>query len=164
VWIGAVLLAALGIANLVIAGQPWGIVYGPGLWGAKLVTWLGADLTGNAFWGRAAQQAQIAAPALDDVTTITNLGLLAGAMMIAARRGTAPRRGPDPGAAVARRDRGRPGAGLQLAARVRLQRRRVLLGHLVGQRARLGVVRRGLRRLHDRHPAARAAGHEGMSR
>jgi uncharacterized membrane protein YedE/YeeE len=99
VWIGAGLLALLGIANLVIAGQPWGIIYGPGLWGAKLATWLGADLGGDAFWGRAAQQAQIAAPVLEDVTSVTNLGLLAGAMLVAARRGTAC---PDPGVVPAR--------------------------------------------------------------
>ena len=97
VWIGAVLLAVLGVANLVIAGQPWGIVYGPGLWGAKLVTWLGADLSGNAFWGTEARLAQVAAPVLDDVTTITNLGLLAGSLLVAARRGTAcPDVGPVP--------------------------------------------------------------------
>jgi uncharacterized membrane protein YedE/YeeE len=89
VWIGAVLLALLGVANLIVAGQPWGIVYGPGLWGAKIATGLGADLSGNAFWGREAQQAQIAAPVLEDVTSVTDLGLLAGALLVAARRGTA---------------------------------------------------------------------------
>ena len=99
VWIAAVALAVLGVANLVVAGQPWGIVYGPGLWGAKLVTWFGADLSGNAFWGREAQQAQIAGSVLDDVTTVTNLGLLLGSLLVAARRGTAA---PDPGRVPAR--------------------------------------------------------------
>jgi len=86
VYVGAVLLAALAIANLVVAGQPWGIVYGLGLWGAKLVTWAGADLSGNAFWGREAQQAQIAASVLVDVTSVTNLGLLLGSFLVAWRR------------------------------------------------------------------------------
>lgn len=95
VWIGAVLLAVLAVANLVVAGQPWGIVYGVGLWGAKLATWAGADLSGNAFWGRDAQQAQIAGSMLDDVTTVTNIGLLLGSLLVAARRGaTCPDVGP----------------------------------------------------------------------
>jgi hypothetical protein len=38
VYVGAVLLAVFAIANLIVAGQPWGIVYGLGLWGAKLVS------------------------------------------------------------------------------------------------------------------------------
>ncbi|MEN9314744.1 MAG: hypothetical protein RIS35_1137 [Pseudomonadota bacterium] len=86
VYVAAALLAALSILNLVVAGQPWGIVYGLGLWGAKLVTWAGADLSGNAFWGREAQQAQINGSVLDDVTSVTDLGLLLGAFLIAWRR------------------------------------------------------------------------------
>src|SRR5688572_27331670 len=43
IYIAAVLLAVFGVLNLIIAGQPWGIVYGLGLWGAKIATWFGAD-------------------------------------------------------------------------------------------------------------------------
>lgn len=89
VYVGAVLLAVFAVLNLVIAGQPWGIVYGLGLWGAKLVSWAGLDLSANAFWGREAQQAQLHSSALTDVTTITNLGLLVGAFIAAHHRGTA---------------------------------------------------------------------------
>ncbi|MEG1970445.1 MAG: YeeE/YedE family protein [Burkholderiaceae bacterium] len=88
IYLGAVLLAVFAVFNLVIAGQPWGIVYGFGLWGAKLATWVGVDLSANAFWGREAQQAQIHSSVLTDVTTITNLGLLLGAFMAAHHRGT----------------------------------------------------------------------------
>jgi len=89
VFVGAVLLALFAVANLLVAGQPWGIVYGLGLWGAKFASWLGMDLAANAFWGREAQQAQIAAPLLDDATSASNLGLLLGAFATAAWRGTA---------------------------------------------------------------------------
>jgi uncharacterized membrane protein YedE/YeeE len=89
VYLGAVLLALFAVLNLVVAGQPWGIVYGLGLWGAKIASALGMDLTANAFWGRAAQQAHISAPVLTDVTSITNFGLLAGAMIAATWRGNA---------------------------------------------------------------------------
>jgi uncharacterized membrane protein YedE/YeeE len=89
VYLGAVLLAVFAVLNLVIAGQPWGIVYGLGLWGAKVASALGMDLASNAFWGRAAQQAHIHASVLTDVTSITNFGLLAGAMIAATWRGNA---------------------------------------------------------------------------
>ena len=49
-------MALFAVLNLLVAGQPWGVVYGLGLWGAKVATWLGADLTANAFWGREAQR------------------------------------------------------------------------------------------------------------
>jgi hypothetical protein len=89
IFIAAVVLAVFAIANLVVAGQPWGIVYGLGLWGAKVANALGWDLSTNAYWGRAPQLAQVAAPLLDDVTSITNLGLLLGSFVVASWRGSA---------------------------------------------------------------------------
>ncbi len=89
VYVGAVLLALFAVLNLVIAGQPWGIVYGLGLWGAKIAAALGMDLASNAYWGREAQQAHIHASVLTDVTSITNFGLLAGALIAATWRGNA---------------------------------------------------------------------------
>lgn len=89
IYAGAALLALLGVLNLVVAGQPWGIVYGLGLAGAKVAGALGYDLAANAFWGRPAQLAQVEQTLLADVTSITNLGLLYGAFVAARRRGTA---------------------------------------------------------------------------
>jgi uncharacterized membrane protein YedE/YeeE len=89
IYVAGVALAALAVLNLVVAGQPWGIVYGIGLWGAKIASALGMDLSTNAFWGRAAQQAHLNSSVLTDVTSITNFGLLAGALIAATARGTA---------------------------------------------------------------------------
>lgn len=89
IYIGAVWLAVFAVFNLIIAGQPWGIVYGLGLWGAKVATWFGADLAANAYWGRAAQQVHIHSSLLTDVTSVTNLGLLVGALITANLRGRA---------------------------------------------------------------------------
>lgn len=83
VWWAALALALLSVANLVVAGQPWGIVYGLGLWGAKLVQSVGWDLSHDAFWAQAAQQAQLHATVLTDNTSVTNLGLLWGALLAA---------------------------------------------------------------------------------
>ena len=89
IYIGAVLLAVFAVLNLIIAGQPWGIVYGLGLWGAKIATWFGADLATNAYWGREVQQQHIQSSLLTDVTSVTNLGLLMGALIAANLRGNA---------------------------------------------------------------------------
>jgi uncharacterized membrane protein YedE/YeeE len=62
IYVAAVVMAALAVLNLIVAGQPWGIVYGLGLWGAKVATWFGADLTANAYWvARPTESAGVAA-------------------------------------------------------------------------------------------------------
>lgn len=86
VW-GAIGLAVLATLNLVIAGQPWGVVYGFGLWAAKGAQALGIfNPAHNVFWGDAGNTQRLAQSALLDVTTITNLGLLAGALWVSARK------------------------------------------------------------------------------
>jgi uncharacterized protein len=86
VW-GAVALAVLATLNLVIAGQPWGVVYGFGLWAAKGAQALGLfDPARNPFWGDAGNTQRLAQSALLDVTSITNIGLLGGALWVSARK------------------------------------------------------------------------------
>jgi hypothetical protein len=79
-WIGAVLLAVLYLLHLVVAGQPWGIVYGTGLWGAKAASALGWSPVGDSFWGAGPHAERLAAPILADVTSVTNIGLIFGAL------------------------------------------------------------------------------------
>ena len=79
-WLGALLLAVLYLVHLVVAGQPWGIVYGMGVWGAKAVSALGWDLSGDAFWGVAPHAQRLVEPILADVTSVTNIGLIYGAI------------------------------------------------------------------------------------
>lgn len=87
-YIGAALvLAALAILHLVVAGQPWGVVYGLGLWVAKGVVAMGGDLSGSVFWSAPANAAQVEASLLLDVTSLTDLGLIGGAALVAWWRG-----------------------------------------------------------------------------
>ena len=82
---GAVALALLATLNLIIAGQPWGVVYGFGLWAAKAaqaVNWF--DPTGNMFWGQEGNAQILSQTVMLDVTSITNIGILAGALWISA--------------------------------------------------------------------------------
>ncbi len=81
-WIAAALIAALALANLVIAGQPWGIVYGLGLWGAKIAQAGGADLAQTAFWAAEGNATRLSSSILTDVTSLTNIGLLIGAFAV----------------------------------------------------------------------------------
>jgi uncharacterized membrane protein YedE/YeeE len=84
--LAALALAALAIANLVVAGQPWGVVYGLGLWAAKGATALGADLSGSAFYAASTSVERLNASVLTDYTSLTNLGMIAGAFGVAAWR------------------------------------------------------------------------------
>lgn len=78
---GAILLAGLAGLNLIIAGQPWGIVYGLGLWGAKLSAGLGVyDPSTSLFWQYPYAAESLVKPLLSDATSVTNLGLICGAL------------------------------------------------------------------------------------
>ena len=78
-------VAALAVLSLVIAGQPWGIVYGFGLWAAKIAAAAHLfDPSANAFWSEPVNAATLAQSVFLDVTSITNIGILAGALWIAA--------------------------------------------------------------------------------
>ncbi|MFV0299567.1 MAG: YeeE/YedE thiosulfate transporter family protein [Paracoccus sp. (in: a-proteobacteria)] len=86
--VAALLLAALAIGNLVISGQPWGVVYGLGLWAAKGYAALGGDLAGSAFWSAPGSLERVGASVLTDYTSLTDFGLIAGAALVATwRRG-----------------------------------------------------------------------------
>ncbi|MET4100640.1 putative membrane protein YedE/YeeE [Roseovarius sp. MBR-78] len=82
-WGAALVLAALAILHLVVAGQPWGVVYGLGLWVAKAVVAVGGDLSGSVFWSAPANAAQVEASLLTDMTSLTDLGIIGGAALVA---------------------------------------------------------------------------------
>ncbi|TCO70616.1 YeeE/YedE family protein [Rhodovulum euryhalinum] len=82
-WVAALIVAGLAIVHLVVAGQPWGVVYGLGLWVAKGVTALGADLSGSAFWSAPGNVERLEQSLLTDVTSLTDIGLIAGAALAA---------------------------------------------------------------------------------
>ena len=82
IWGAVLVLAVLAILHLIVAGQPWGVVYGLGLWVAKGVVAAGVDLSGSTFWAAPANAAQVEASLLTDVTSLTNLGLIGGAALM----------------------------------------------------------------------------------
>ncbi|NCZ48197.1 MAG: YeeE/YedE family protein, partial [Betaproteobacteria bacterium] len=84
--IAAIGLALLATLNLLLSGQAWGVVYGFGLWAAKLAVASAVfDPAHHGFWGLPQHQERLRESLLLDVTSITNLGILAGAFAITHR-------------------------------------------------------------------------------
>ena len=76
-------LAALASLNLILAGQAWGVVYGFGLWVAKIAVALSLfDASASGFWAASQHQDRLRESLLLDVTSITNIGMLAGALAV----------------------------------------------------------------------------------
>ena len=86
-WAGGVALAVLNALTLALAGHPWAITWAFALWGGKGLQGLGYDLSTVPFWTGEFQRAALAAPALADVTTVMDLGLLFGAFLAAGLAG-----------------------------------------------------------------------------
>lgn len=83
--VGAVLIAVFASLDLLISGNPWGIIYGPALWVAKIGQSAGfIDPAHNWFWSLPDNAAILRQTVLLDVTTITNVGILAGALWVSA--------------------------------------------------------------------------------
>lgn len=85
--IGAVLLAVLAFLVLVVAGHPWSITWAFALWGAKAALWLGWQPDSSAFWNSDFQRRALEASVLEDVTSVTDIGIVLGAAAAAAIAG-----------------------------------------------------------------------------
>ncbi|GAA4206897.1 YeeE/YedE family protein [Actinocatenispora rupis] len=86
-WVGAVVLAVLGGAVLLVGGSAWGITSAFALWGSKLGGVFGAHPEHWAFWRQPENAAKLAGPVLADKTSLTDLGIMLGAAVAAAAGG-----------------------------------------------------------------------------
>jgi hypothetical protein len=77
---GAVGLALVNVATLMIAGRPWGVTSAFALWGAKALDGVGVPVGTWQYWSTPTQQAALHAPLLNDVTTVMNIGIMLGAL------------------------------------------------------------------------------------
>ncbi len=84
---GAVGLAAVNIATLMLAGRPWGITSGFALWGSKAIAAFGADVGSWPYWQQPSRAPALAASVFEDITSIMNFGILLGALMAAGLAG-----------------------------------------------------------------------------
>lgn len=81
--IGAILLAVLAFLVLLVAGHPWSITWAFALWGAKAALRLGWQPEESAFWNGDFQHRALESSIFEDVTSVTDIGIILGALAAA---------------------------------------------------------------------------------
>jgi len=84
---GALALAVLNIATLLVAGRPWGITWGYTLWGGKIAEASGLDIAGWTFWQWPYPARMLQSGIEQDITSVMNIGIVIGAALAAALAG-----------------------------------------------------------------------------
>ena len=80
---GALGLAGVQLATLLLAGRPWGVTAAFVLWGSKIVALFGVDVAAWPHWQRPGAAESLAASVLADVTSVMNIGIVLGALIAA---------------------------------------------------------------------------------
>ena len=82
--IGGIVIGLLCIAVFVAGGHPWSVTFGYTVWGAKIASALGFDFSHAAFWQWPGPKHALADSVLSDTSSLTDFGMLFGAMAAAA--------------------------------------------------------------------------------
>jgi uncharacterized membrane protein YedE/YeeE len=80
---GALGLALVNVATLVIGGRPWGVTSAFALWGAKIAAAIGVPVDTWPYWTAPAQAAALKTSVLTDVTSVMDFGIVLGALLAA---------------------------------------------------------------------------------
>ena len=154
--LGGIAIGLLCVAVFIAGGHPWSVTFGYTVWGAKAAAALGFDFSHAAFWQWPGPKHALSESVLSDTSSLTDFGMLFGAMAAAAAsKPFAATAWPPAEIAAGRRHR-RSADGLGRAARLRLQYRRLCRRRRLGLAAWLGLVCRRAARLPDRHSPAAA--------
>jgi uncharacterized membrane protein YedE/YeeE len=81
------ILAILNIATLLLAGHPWSVTFGFGLWGAKIAQAVGVPVESWAFWNWPGPQKALNSSVLEDITSVMDFGIILGAGLAASLAG-----------------------------------------------------------------------------
>lgn len=82
--IGGIIIGVLSIAVFVAGGHPWSVTFGFTVWGAKIAQAIGFDLSNAEFWQWAGPKRALAESVLSDTSSLTDFGMIFGAMAAAA--------------------------------------------------------------------------------
>jgi uncharacterized protein len=82
--IGAAVIGALSIGVFLAGGHPWSVTFGFTVWGGKLAALAGIDLASHEFWQWPGPKRALAESVLTDTSSLTDLGMILGAMAAAA--------------------------------------------------------------------------------
>ena len=80
---GALALAAVNVATLILAGRPWGVTASFALWGAKILGTFGVDISHWAYWARPGLSAALSNNVFHDISSVMNFGIILGALLAA---------------------------------------------------------------------------------
>jgi uncharacterized protein len=80
---GALGLATVNIATLLVAGRPWGVTSAFALWGAKVLAAIGVPIASWPYWTAPAQAAALQRNVFADITTVMDIGIVLGALLAA---------------------------------------------------------------------------------
>jgi len=82
--IGAFVIGALMIGAFIAGGHPWSVTFGYTVWGGKLAMLAGWDISQAEFWTWPGPQHALKDSVLGDTASLTDLGMIFGAMGAAA--------------------------------------------------------------------------------
>ena len=82
--VGAIVIGLLCIAVFAAGHHPWSVTFGFTVWGAKIATLFGADFSQAEFWQWAGPKRALSDSILSDTSSLTDLGMILGAMAAAA--------------------------------------------------------------------------------
>ena len=82
--IGGIAIGLLSIFVFAAGGHPWSVTFGYTVWGAKIASALGYDFSNAPFWQWPGPRHALNDSILSDTSSLTDLGLLLGAMAAAA--------------------------------------------------------------------------------
>ena len=80
-------LIVLNLITMLVSGHPWSIVFAFGLWGTKIWTALGGDISTWSYWNAGYPARALASSVLEDTTSLMDFGLILGAVLAAALAG-----------------------------------------------------------------------------
>ena len=86
-WWAVIGLALLNLLTLLTAGHPWSITFAFSLWGTKVWSAIGGDISNWAYWQLPYPQQALNSSVLLDNTSVMNFGLILGAGLAAALAG-----------------------------------------------------------------------------
>lgn len=82
--IGGIVIGLLCIGVFFAGGHPWSVTYGYTIWGAKIFAALGFDFSNAGFWQWPGNKQALASSVLSDTSSLTDFGMIFGAMAAAA--------------------------------------------------------------------------------
>jgi uncharacterized membrane protein YedE/YeeE len=89
-------LAGANVLTLFVAGHPWSVTWGFGLWAAKIADAAGVDVASWPFWASGPAARALAASVLEDSVSVMNFGIVLGAALAAGVAGRFAPKAPLP--------------------------------------------------------------------